>query len=384
MDEEQQAASDIQPQPTVDSLSQRRVRQRQAVLDVLSSHQNQLSKKVPFRPASIIGDPTHQLPSRTKHRFALTKLFHRTKTSQPLKEVIKRPEINKVVIHKSTGLVVSPHHKIHNWPVIILLSLLICALAAWLAIYRLGADGPIVQAAAKILPLAAGRVGSHEIYLRDLFFQSQASDYSAPSLKRLILPLNAQDNRSVFLSLADKLLVRDELNRLGVSVSQTNVDSAVNLLLKQFSGTQEFNDWVKSNYNTDIVYFKENIIQPWLERQRLAVILVSNQILYADQWSAAKKESVKNGTYGMEDMGWVTAADLSGSVADIVAGLNVNVRTQPFVTQDGLMVMMVTEKLRDDTNTMHWHLWRKLISVPAVNDYLTQARQTTEIKYFLP
>lgn len=288
------------------------------------------------------------------------------------------PKVTKVTT------MVTPYQIKRHWFIVILATIILLIGAGWISIYKFGAHGPAVRLVAKILPLPAGRVNHQTILLHDVLERLDVNNYLTKVAKAKTDSKLAADPKSVFGELVNNELIHQELAARQQLVDKAIINNEYDKMSRSFKTVTEFNNWVQRTYGVNLTLFNKVILSPWLERQRLAVILISQQTNYPAAWEQAKKTSLSRNLTDLEDLGWVSAADLPDGLPEIVANLTLGIRTQPFVTSDGLMVLLVTEKLVNENNVPNWHLWQKLIPVPAITDFLTAARANSDIRYYLP
>jgi hypothetical protein len=256
---------------------------------------------------------------------------------------------------------------------------------AGFGVYRFGLGGPAAQWLAETLPLPAGRVGDSTVLLRDLYGQATIQTLGrVPRAAGRRTGFTNVELHEAFDVLVDTSLIRAELSRDGTPVTEREVAEVMQHLAQQSGSAELLERAVRSAYATDPGTFRQRIVRPTLEAQRLAVKLMGNQSRYAAAWQEARNTASRTGSEGLPEVGWVSAAELQPPLSDVVASLAPNVRSQPFITPDGLSVMLVTESAKDAAGATRWHLWQKVVAADALGDFLKEARATTRVRYYLP
>ncbi len=316
-------------------------------------------------------EPTR--PAQKPRRHFLSRFVHRraVKANAPLAPVATHP----VAAHRRHYL---------RWVTAVLLAAALAPAAAWLAIYRLGADGFAARAVAELVPLRAGRAGSHVLTLSDLYSRVEWQPKLNASPLAALAPVSEGDKRAAFQAWVDEQLVRAELVRRGQAVTAEQLSRELDRIQRGIGAGVDLPSWTGSTYGLTVPEFREAILRPAVERARLAVILVADRQRYSQAWQQAEAASRVRGLVGMADQGWVDALDIGPAAADAIAATSRDTRTAPVPTPEGLAVYRFSESATDDSGATHWHLWQLTFPVRAVDDFLAQERLAADAAFYLP
>lgn len=333
-------------------LTERQARQREAILKVLAGEVavEQLSPT----PAVASLPPVPQVAAMAVPRPA---------------EARRKP-----ARHRGISL---PHGARRDTYVVALLlfvPLLIGAL--WVAVYEVGVGVKPLGAIGSIVPLPVGSIDGEVIYAKGLVARVRGVSSAGGGVA--VSPADA------FTSLADELVIRHELARRSAPVSEAEVKAALQAAIDQFGSDRAFSDFVQLRYGWTVEQYRDSMVRPHLERQGLATALVGDRSFSVATWEQAERAVAGSGTVGFEDLGWLTAADLSPEIVGAIGGLVPNVRSAPLATSAGLVVLLLSDQLTDDDGVQHWHVWRRYVPVQAVEAFLEQTRQQASVRYFLP
>lgn len=325
-------------------------------------------------PAPVpAAEPAAPAPLPKPRRHWLSKFVHRRATER--RQVSELRVSHPVVAHRRHYL---------RWLLALLGVAAVTPAVAWFAIYRMGADGPAAQSVASLVPLPAGRVGAATLTLGQLYSRVAWHPKLNASPLAAVTPVAEGDKRAAFQAWVDEQLIRSELVSRGQAVTASQLTRELEMIQRGLGKGADLDAWTQATYGLPASEFREYILRPTVERNRLATILVADRQRYVQAWEQAGAASRVRGLVGMSDLGWVDSLDVGPTVADVLAATSRDTRTPPVPVAAGLAVYRFSETATDEHGATFWHLWQLTFPVPAVDDFLAQARASADEVYYLP
>ncbi|MFH1171217.1 MAG: peptidylprolyl isomerase [bacterium] len=292
---------------------------------------------------------------------------------------------------------------------LILLVLLVGAAAVLtIGIYRLGWKGAIVDRAVKTIPFPVALADSTVIRFSDYqedvktlkyYFDHNATDTTGqqqqkPSAEEMTATVI---NRLIYDSTVARLVEEN-----GISVTEAELDTQATEIAKESGSQEEMDKLLSSLYGWGVPQFKQKVLRPYLELQKLGQKLDETGTLNGDAKKRADEvlAKVQAGKQTFEelakqysddttasvggDLGFFASGTMDPTIDDALAKMKAGQTSTLVLAEDGYHILKLIETLEDQESGTQYHASDILIRTRTIDDFVNERIAQSTIRLFLP
>ena len=284
--------------------------------------------------------------------------------------------------------------------------LVILVLSIPIIFYKSSIESKFVNSIASALNLPIASVNGESIGFRTFaadvealnnFFEdeSNVTSYDISNLGEV--PEESQIRDLVLKRHTRVLLIRQSLASLGESISEEDVQEQLNEIIRETGGEEELTKIVADLYSWTVDDFIIKALKPLLEEERLTIYVSTDQSLNSDKKSTidqvatsiasgesfedvARRESEDVTAEVGGNLDWFTRGTMVKAFEDQVLQLEVGDISEPFETNFGWHVVMLTDRETGDDGAERFKASHILVDYLTLNEYLSNIRETADIK----
>ena len=260
---------------------------------------------------------------------------------------------------------------------------------------------PVVEGITAVIPYPVALVNSRPIYFhsweKSVLALQQYYQLAKVNNPALVSPSLSENGSSVLGRLIDQELLNQEVIKYNVKVTADEIDNYVDSLARNFNDDQELESQLKNFYGWNLVDFKNEIVQPLLLRNQLAVALLDEPI---NQTAKARAENIlaqvneakisfadlakmysedASGQQG-GDLGYISRGQLVPEIDDAIFSLAPGQISNLVKSPLGFHILKVTAQLTDNQgNITQVKVQQILVRGQAINDYLNDLKTKSKI-----
>ncbi len=272
-------------------------------------------------------------------------------------------------------------------------------------IYKYGLNNSYAVFIAKTLNLSAGKVNNIKIPLAEYLTDSKLLKTAIEANREGANISQSEALNNIFSREAAILLIREELKKNNASVSDQELNKAIEEIYAQVGGKEEAVKTVSRLYNLNLDQFKQKILLPLLERDKLQGLIIEQEsspivIEAKNKANAILDLALKTGIdfsqlakqYTQDeagvniggDLGWISKGELEPQIEQVIFSLpNNTVSNKLLRNKYGYHILKVESQLSDKASgkvTVHA---RQILIKVDIDLYIKSLMDKASIKKYV-